>query len=102
MNPPSASEQLAFLRRIQRLLSEGTFTASYKFALLLALADLAVEKGDSSGLALPLSRVDLAQRFIRTYWRQVLPYVPPGREGGVLAQNTGRQAEIVAILLAAR
>jgi hypothetical protein len=102
MSPPGVADQLAFLRKVQRLLSEGTFTASYKFALLLSLADLAVEQGDGSGDALRLPLEAIAERFIRYYWRQVLPYVPPGRPGEVLGQNTGRAAEIVTRLLAAR
>ena len=47
--PPTPDDQVKFLRNIQRLLAEGLFTASYKFALLHALADLAVEKGDDTG-----------------------------------------------------
>ncbi len=43
MTTPSAEDQIQFLNHLQRLLSEGGFTASYKFALLLALADLSVE-----------------------------------------------------------
>ena len=31
---PSEAAQLAFLRNVQRLLEEGQFTATYKFALL--------------------------------------------------------------------
>ena len=46
MPAPTPSAQVAFLRELQRLLDEGQFTATYKFALLLALADLAVERGD--------------------------------------------------------
>ena len=38
--PPSSDEQIKFLVNLQRLLDEGLFVASYKFALLLALADL--------------------------------------------------------------
>jgi hypothetical protein len=38
----SADEQLAFLRQLQRLLDEGSFVASYKYALLHAIADLCV------------------------------------------------------------
>lgn len=34
--------------------------ATYKFALLLSLADLAVERGDDSTEALPLDTLDLA------------------------------------------
>jgi hypothetical protein len=37
---PTSDEQIQFMVHIQRLLDEGLFTASYKFALLLALADL--------------------------------------------------------------
>ncbi len=40
--PPSAEAQLAFLAKLQRLFAEGDFTATYNFALLIALADLAV------------------------------------------------------------
>jgi hypothetical protein len=47
--PPTADEQIKFIVNIQRLLDEGAFVASYKYALLLALADLAVEYGDESG-----------------------------------------------------
>ena len=42
---PTPEEQVLFLRNIQRLLAEGQFVASYKFALLHALADLAVDEG---------------------------------------------------------
>jgi hypothetical protein len=43
---PAPEEQVQFLRNVQRLLAEGLFVASYKFALLHALADLAVLKGE--------------------------------------------------------
>jgi hypothetical protein len=44
MPPPSPEYQIQFLVNVQRLLDEGLFVASYKFALLLSLADLAIEK----------------------------------------------------------
>jgi hypothetical protein len=40
MSPPSPDEQLQFLKNLQRILSEGGFVATYKFALLMALAGL--------------------------------------------------------------
>jgi hypothetical protein len=52
---PTAEEQVRFLLNIQRLLGEGLFTATYKYALLMALADWSVELGDDSGEALELS-----------------------------------------------
>ena len=39
----SAASELEFLRKIQRLFSEGEFVVTYKYALLQALADLSVE-----------------------------------------------------------
>ena len=36
--------QLEFLTKLQRILGEGLFVASYKYALLLALGELSVEK----------------------------------------------------------
>ena len=54
MEPGSDEQQIRFLVNLQRLPDEGQFTASYKYALLLALADLSIEKGDDSGAPLPL------------------------------------------------
>lgn len=50
MSPPTADQQIKFLTNIQRLLAEGQFVATYKYALLLALADIAIESGDDSAL----------------------------------------------------
>jgi len=91
---PTAEDQLRFLRDVQRLLEEGSFTATYKFALVHAIADLAVQRGDDSGEELPLPIAAIAERFVELYWRQVLPWQGPDRSA-VLQQNTGRQAAIV-------
>lgn len=90
--PPTAEEQLTFLRSLQRLLDEGSFVASYKYALLHAIADLCVVEGDDSGAALELSTRRIAEQFVRLYWRQVAPFIASG-EADVLKQNTGRVAK---------
>ena len=87
---PTPEDQVQFLRKIQRLLAEGLFTASYKFALLHTIADLAVEKGDDSGAPLDLDTKDIAAKFVELYWRQCRPF-----QGLVLQQNTDRQAAII-------
>jgi hypothetical protein len=92
--PPSPDEQIRFLVNIQRLLDEGQFVASYKFALLLALADLSIEHGDDSGGPLQLCTDTIAEKFIQYYWRQAVPY-PSLAKMKVLQQNTSRQAAIV-------
>ncbi len=93
----SAASELEFLRKIQRLLSEGEFVATYKFALLQALADLSVESatGPSLGLRKTIALTDIAEKFIEYYWRQAIPYAPGLEHGGVLKQNTGKQAAVI-------
>lgn len=89
-------EQVRFLRNIQRLLSEGLFAASYKFALVYALADLSVLKGDDSGEPLDLSTKDIAAKFVELYWRQSRPFQVGGETTNlILQQNTGKQAAII-------
>src|SRR5207244_12058454 len=35
------------------------------------------------------------EKFIDYYWRQTVPYIPRASAGGILRQNTGRQAEVL-------
>jgi hypothetical protein len=94
--PPTPEQQVLFLRNIQRLLAEGQFVASYKFALLLALADLCVLKGDDAGGPLELTIHDIAEKFVELYWQQCRPFEIGGQTTGVvLAQNTGKQAAVI-------
>lgn len=88
---PSDSAQLEFLICIQRILGEGSFVASYKYALLLTLAELSIEKTSLADGTLPIELDELADRFIALYWRQVAPF----RGQDVLVQSTGRQASII-------
>jgi len=95
--PPSAEAQLEFLQKVQRLLEEGQFVASYKFALLHALADLAVLRGNDTGDQLPLATSTIAERVVELYWTQTRPF--PGRKASeVLRQNTGGRAKIVSLI----
>lgn len=95
LGSPTPTEQIRFLQKIERLLSEGQFVASYKFALLHTLADLAVELGDDSGHTLPIPITAIAGKFVELYWRQVRPFYDQGQ---ILRQNTGQQAKIVQIV----
>jgi hypothetical protein len=99
--PPTSDEQIRFLANLQRLLDEGSFVASYKFALLLALAYLSTEHGDDSGAPLTVSIEDIAEKFIDYYWRQAVSYPSP-RDARVLQQNTGQQAAILNLIRVAR
>lgn len=96
--PPSPERQLAFLAKLQRLFTEGDFAATYKFALLIALAELAVELGRDSGDDLLLSQRTIARKFIEFYWQQSAPYRRGSASGSgpaLLSQNLGAQAAVV-------
>lgn len=95
--PPDADAQLEFLNQLQRLFAEGDFVATYKFSLLIALADLAVKLGGDNGNGLELSLRQIARRFIQNYWFQALPYSTgkPHLTAGVLHQNLGEQQAAV-------
>ena len=98
--PPSADEQLAFLAKIQRLLSEGDFVSTYKYALLMALTDVAVERGQDDGSVLDITTRQLAERFVQLYWQQAAPYraTEVSGNGSVLFQNGGSQAAVVSAI----
>lgn len=91
---PAAEDQIRFIAHIERILSEGSFVATYKYALLVALVDLAIERGDESNRELTLPIRDIADKFAELYWRQAAPYEADGVSGVgfVLHQNTGKQA----------
>lgn len=97
---PSPEYQLAFLAKLQRLFAESDFTATYKFALLIALSDLAVERGRDDRAPLTLAIRDLAERFVGLYWRHTLPYGygQSGSVSDVLVQNHGTQATVVSAI----
>jgi len=97
MNTNSAEQNLQFLHKLQVLLDGGSYTSTYKFALLHALADLSVEKEPDSEGILRLRSFDIANKVIDYYWRQAVPFTGVGQTD-VLMQNRQGQAEIVTSL----
>lgn len=100
MSAISAEAQIGFLNNVQRLLSEGQFTATYKFALLLALADICVEKGPDSEAAFVVRTDDLAEKFILYYWRQIRPFATAAGHAILLRQNTNQSPTVIRVLQA--
>lgn len=81
---PTAQQQLEFLAKIERLLAEGRFTSTYKFALLIALTNISVEHGDDSGDPLEVDLDDVARQYLALYWNMARPYP---RVNEILKQN---------------
>jgi len=98
---PSAESQIAFLKKIQTLFDDSSFNATYKYALLITLTDLAIEHGNDQGTPLELKSELIATRFAEIYWPQIKQFSTGinGTTTGVLSQNKGKQAEIITTLL---
>lgn len=86
--------QLTFLNKIQRLFAEGDFSASYKYALLIAIADIAVESGRDDNQPLVIPHRSLGAKFIDLYWQQSAPF----RDDALLIQNNGMQAAVISLI----
>lgn len=101
---PSAEQQLQFLQHLQRLFEEGDFVATYKFALLMSLAELAVETGGVDDGELELSMLKIGEKFAELYWPQTIPYVSDvtGATPAILLQNQGKQAAVINALAVLR
>ena len=81
---PSADFQLDFLAKVERLLSQGRFTSTYKFALLIALTNIAVERGSDTGDELEVELDEIARQYLALYWNMARPYP---RVNAILKQN---------------
>lgn len=95
--PPSDAFALSILEKVERLLATGRFTTTYKFALLVALTNIAVERGDDSGDPLEVDLDEVARQYLLLYWNQARPHP---RIGAVLRQWTDarKPSQIVAML----
>jgi hypothetical protein len=102
MTGKPAIGELEFLRKLQRLLAEGEFVATYKLALLNALADLSLEREPAGDGSLRIPLFAIAEKFIEYYWPQARPYRAQNGNGVVLFQNTGKQATVISAIVAAQ
>lgn len=94
------NKQLDFIAYIQRLLVEGDFVATYKYALLHALADICIEQplAAEPNCELQISFTEIVEKFIALYWQHSIPFSTSetkANNGELLKQNTGKQAKII-------
>jgi 5-methylcytosine-specific restriction endonuclease McrA len=95
------SEQgaIGLAEKVLTLLDQGSFTATYKYAVLLALLDLCLEQTSRDGKApTELTTCRLAAKVAELYWPHSVPY----RGERILKQNGGRADSQAAILTAIR
>jgi 5-methylcytosine-specific restriction endonuclease McrA len=99
------NDAVALAEKVVALLGEGQFTATYKYAVLLGLMDLCLEKTARDGAAPDVVTTrELAVRVVEIYWPHCVPFHQPDSPG-VLRQSLGgrsSQAEIVRLIMAFR
>ncbi len=92
-NNPEALSAIGFAERVLTLLDEGAYNTTYKFAVLLGLMDLVIEKSNKDGsLADMVTTRQLAEKVIEIYWNHVSVYTGINAEP---LQGKSGQAEIV-------
>jgi hypothetical protein len=66
---------IGFAERVLELLEEGRYTATYKYAVLLALIDVCLERTQASG-APPdvITTRQLADKIVEIYWPHTVPF----------------------------
>ena len=96
LSPEPDRTAIRLAERLIQLLGRGGFTATYKYAVLIAIMDLCMELTSATGLPPDMITTrQLAEKVIEIYWPHCIPH--PDKHG-VLRQNTGQegtQAEIV-------
>ena len=100
MSAPPGSDRgaIGFAEQLLELLEEGRYTATYKYAVLLALLDLSLEHTERTGAPPEVfTTYELARKIVEIYWRQVNPF-SAGKPATVLVQNPRGQAEIVRLI----
>lgn len=98
----SDRETLALAERVIGIVTEGSFSATYKFALFTAILDLCIERASAQGEPPSvLTTRQIAEKVVELYWNHATPY-----EGGAVLRQGGntrdQQAEILRRIVADR
>jgi 5-methylcytosine-specific restriction endonuclease McrA len=90
---------IGFAEKVLELLDEGRYTATYKYAVLLALIDVCLERTQASGAAPEMVTTrQLADKVVEHYWPHSMPFAGLAPIA-VLNQSTLGQAEIVSAIM---
>jgi len=89
------TDAIALAERVLGILDEGSFSATYKFALFTAILDVCIETTPPTDPPpTTITTRQLAEKVVELYWNHAVPY----RDRGVLRQGgtaRGGQAEIL-------
>ena len=95
----SRVDPITLAENVFAILSNGSFSATYKYGLLLALIDLCIEKVAIAQLprdAVTITTHEIAERVVDLYWPQCVPW----KNAEVLRQynSRDRNAAIVSVV----
>lgn len=97
-SPRADRGAIGFGEKLLTLLDYGSFTATYKYAVLLGLIDLCLEHSGKNGEApTSLTTWQLADKVVALYWPHSQPFATEDR-AVVLRQNTSGQADILTLI----
>jgi hypothetical protein len=83
-----ASDPLDVVQRVLQILDDGSFTTTYKLAVMLALVELCFEEAAVPGpTGAVLTTPQLADKVLELYWLQVRAYGPRGQDGLLQQSN---------------
>lgn len=95
---------IAFAEKLLALLDQGAFTSTYKYAVLLGLMDVCMERSTATGSAPASITTDqLARKVLELYWPHTAIY--DAQRAVILRQNqparggAGGQAEIIQAII---
>ncbi len=99
MTPAAERGAIGFAEKVLELLDEGRYTATYKYAVLLALIDLCLERTAADGAApSSVTTRQIAEKIVELYWPHTVPFAGRAR-AVILKQNNLGQAEIISAIL---
>jgi hypothetical protein len=89
------NDPLDVVQRVLQILDDGSFTTTYKFAVLLALVELCFEEAAVPGpTGAVLTTRQIADKVVELYWPQARPYANPTGEAHLLQQSNNAPHQV--------
>jgi len=101
--PMPDDDAIVFAEKLLALLDAGRYTATYKFAVLIALIDECVSSVDDQGR--PPDELDafrIARRVLELYWPQAVPYRSSADAEPVHLRHSTQANDLVQVIAAYR
>ena len=93
------NDAISFAERVLTLLDQGSFVSTYKYAVLLGMMDVVMQRSSKQGMPpQSITTAQLAEKVIELYWPHTNHFHAPQFAGDILRQSTGKPAEIISLV----